>query len=74
MPKLKSLSGQEVIKIFITFNFNKIAHRGSHVKLARFLEDDTKQTLTIPNHVENWIREHLKLSFGRHPNISLKIN
>ena len=52
MPKLKTLSGKEVIKIFHSFGFNVIAQKGSHVKLARIQKDGTRQTLTIPNHFE----------------------
>ena len=43
MPKLKILSGKEVIKIFAIFGF-------CHVKLQRIKTG--KQTLTIPNHTE----------------------
>lgn len=35
MPKLKTLSGEEVIKIFLSFGFNMAAQKGSHIKLAR---------------------------------------
>lgn len=52
MPKLKILSGEEVIKIFLSFGFNVAAQKGSHIKLARIQKDGTKQTLTIPNHSE----------------------
>jgi predicted RNA binding protein YcfA (HicA-like mRNA interferase family) len=52
MPKLKRLSGGEVIKIFASFGFEVIARRGSHVKLRRVVPDGTKQTLTIPAHRE----------------------
>ena len=52
MPKLKSLSGDEVINIFSHFGFEVISQRGSHVKLRRVLEDETKQILTIPRHRE----------------------
>jgi predicted RNA binding protein YcfA (HicA-like mRNA interferase family) len=52
MPMLKALSGKEVIKIFVLFGFIKTAQKGSHVKLARVLPDNTRQTLTIPNHAE----------------------
>ena len=52
MPKLKNLSGEELIKIFLTFNFIMAAQKGSHIKLARIKKDGTKQTLTIPNHSE----------------------
>jgi len=50
MPKLRSLSGKEVIRIFLRFGFEIASQRGSHVKLRRFLPDGTKQTLTIPLH------------------------
>ncbi len=52
MPKLKLLSGKEVIKIFAKFGFEVISQRGSHAKLRRMLKDETKQTLTIPIHDE----------------------
>ena len=52
MPKLKVLSGEKVIKIFLTFNFNMVAQKGSHIKLARVLSASLRQTLTIPNHQE----------------------
>jgi predicted RNA binding protein YcfA (HicA-like mRNA interferase family) len=52
MPKLKTLSGKEVLKIFLSFGFNVAAQKGSHIKLARVEKDGTRQTLTIPNHFE----------------------
>lgn len=52
MPKLKILSGQEVVKIFIAFDFSVIAQKGSHIKLVRIISDNTRQTLTIPDHLE----------------------
>lgn len=52
MPKLKTLSGQEIMKIFSLFGFNVVAQRGSHIKLARVQKGGMKQTLTIPNHFE----------------------
>jgi predicted RNA binding protein YcfA (HicA-like mRNA interferase family) len=52
MPKLRRLSGSEVIKIFASFGFEQVAQRGSHVKLRRVLADGSRQTLTIPAHVE----------------------
>ena len=52
MPKLKKLSGREVIKIFASFGFEQVAQRGSHVKLRRVLPDNSQQTLTIPAHAE----------------------
>lgn len=52
MPKLKRLSGTEVIKIFVSLGFEQVAQRGSHVKLRRVLPDGARQTLTIPAHAE----------------------
>lgn len=52
MPKLKLLSGQEVIKILLSFGFKVASQKGSHIKLRRILPDNTKQTLTVPNHPE----------------------
>jgi len=52
MPRLKVLSGKEVIKILSRFGFTIISQKGSHVKLRRILPDGTKQSLTIPLHEE----------------------
>jgi len=52
MPKLKTLSGKEVLKVLSRFGFKVVSQRGSHVKLRRVLSDGTKQTLTIPLHEE----------------------
>lgn len=52
MPKLKILSGKEIIKIFLSFNFVVAAQKGSHIKLARVFPDGVRQILTIPNHLE----------------------
>ena len=49
MPKLKVLSGKEVLKIFASFGFQEIYRKGSHVKLRRVV-DGQKQTLTLPDH------------------------
>lgn len=52
MPKLKILSGQDIVKIFLSFGFIESAQKGSHIKLARITTNGVKQTLTIPNHAE----------------------
>ena len=52
MPKLKGLSGKEVIKILSSLGFNVASQKGSHVKLRRVLPDNSKQTLTVPDHSE----------------------
>lgn len=52
MPKLKVLSGEGLIKIFQKFGFTIEGQKGSHVKLIRYLKDNIKQSITIPNHKE----------------------
>jgi predicted RNA binding protein YcfA (HicA-like mRNA interferase family) len=51
MPKLKVLSGKDLVKIFSEFGFSIQSQKGSHIKLSRLLLDQ-KQTLVIPNHTE----------------------
>jgi predicted RNA binding protein YcfA (HicA-like mRNA interferase family) len=51
MPKLKRLSGKEVIAIFEAFGFEIAGRKRSHVKVRRFVNGE-KQTLTIPDHPE----------------------
>jgi predicted RNA binding protein YcfA (HicA-like mRNA interferase family) len=52
MPKLKRLSGADLVRILGLFGFEQISQRGSHIKLRRFAADGSKQTLTLPNHNE----------------------
>jgi len=52
MPKLKHLSGDEVIAILARFDFTISAQRGSHVKLRRTGPTGSLQSLTIPKHRE----------------------
>lgn len=51
-PKLKRLSGKEVISILSKFGFSVHSQKGSHVKLRRTLPSGEIQTLTIPMHDE----------------------
>jgi predicted RNA binding protein YcfA (HicA-like mRNA interferase family) len=51
MPKLKSLSGSDVVAILKSFGFVIFAQRGSHVKLKRSI-GIINQTLTVPLHKE----------------------
>lgn len=51
-PKLKRLSGDDVIKILKLFGFAVYSQKGSHVKLRRVTSNMEKQTLTIPLHKE----------------------
>lgn len=52
MPKLRRLSGAEVVRIFGQFGFVIHSQRSSHIKLRRITASGEKQTLTIPNHAE----------------------
>ena len=49
MPRLKSVSGSELIKLFEMEGFDVHSQKGSHVKLRRMAGNE-KQTLLIPNH------------------------
>ncbi len=52
MPKLRRLSGAEVIRILGRFGFTVHSQRGSHAKLRREQPDGTVQSLTVPTHPE----------------------
>lgn len=52
MPRLRRLSGAEVVAILSRFGFAVHSQRGSHVKLRRVTADGTAQTLTVPAHSE----------------------
>ncbi|PSB23785.1 type II toxin-antitoxin system HicA family toxin [Stenomitos frigidus] len=49
MPKLKRLSGAQVITILETFGFQIYSQKGSHVKLRR-IRAAGNETLIVPNH------------------------
>ncbi|HEY9691005.1 MAG TPA: type II toxin-antitoxin system HicA family toxin [Oculatellaceae cyanobacterium] len=51
MPRLKRLSGAEVIEILSSFGFQIHSQKGSHVKLKRSGVTG-EETLTVPNHRE----------------------
>ena len=52
MPKLRTLSGQELLHIFSRFGFHAITQRGIDVKLRGVRPEGTQQTLTIVLHDE----------------------
>lgn len=52
MPKLKRLSGRDVLAILTAFGFKQISQKGSHAKLRRVMPDRSRQTLTVPIHAE----------------------
>jgi predicted RNA binding protein YcfA (HicA-like mRNA interferase family) len=49
MPKLRRLSGIDIVAILETFGFEVISIKGSHHKLRRIV-DGQKQTLNVPIH------------------------
>ncbi|MGE3153687.1 MAG: type II toxin-antitoxin system HicA family toxin [Nitrospiraceae bacterium] len=49
MPKLRRLSGHDVLSIPHRFGFRQTSQRGSHAKLVREVTD-ARQVLTIPLH------------------------
>jgi len=51
-PKLRRLSGRDVVTILGRFGFAVHSQRGSHVKLRREASGGEKETLTIPLHDE----------------------
>ena len=51
MPRLRVLSGRDLLKIFTLYGFEKIDQHGSHVKIRRIVES-RKETLTVPMHSE----------------------
>jgi predicted RNA binding protein YcfA (HicA-like mRNA interferase family) len=52
MPKLKVLSGFDVVKILEIFGFTVAGQKGSHIKLARTSAEGLREILTIPRHKE----------------------
>lgn len=52
MPKLKTLSGKDIVVILQSNGFFVAGQKGSHIKLKRMLGNGIAQTLTIPNHNE----------------------
>lgn len=48
MPKLKTLSSEDIISALESFGFKIAGQKGSHIKLSRHTSVQ-KQVLTIPN-------------------------
>lgn len=51
-PKLKRLSGKEVLSILSKFGFSIHSQKGSHIKLRRTALSGEQQSLTIVTHDE----------------------
>jgi predicted RNA binding protein YcfA (HicA-like mRNA interferase family) len=52
VPRLRRLSGDEVVTILARFGFRVRSQRGSHVKLRRVTSGGIAETLTVPRHRE----------------------
>ena len=52
MPKWRRWSGADVLRVLAGFGFQKLSQRGSHVKVRRYLQDGSRQSLTVPLHDE----------------------
>ncbi|MDI6772769.1 MAG: type II toxin-antitoxin system HicA family toxin [bacterium] len=52
MPRLRRLSGDQVVAILARFGFMVHSQRGSHVKLRRVTTTGRAQVLTVPRHQE----------------------
>ncbi len=52
MPRLRVLSGADVVSALGRFGFTRLSRRGDHVKLRRVLPDGRRQNLTVPLHDE----------------------
>ena len=50
MPRMRRLSGDDVIAILGRFGFVIHSQRGSHVKLRRITSAGIAQSLTVPRH------------------------
>lgn len=51
MPKLRRISGGEVVTVLAMFGFSVVDQRGSHIKLKREVAAGS-QTLTVPAHAQ----------------------
>jgi len=51
MPKIRHLSGKDIIKILKSLHFVVVRQKGSHVILKRILLDG-EQMILVPNHSE----------------------
>lgn len=52
MPRLKVLSGKDLLRILGGFGFLQFSQKGSHIKVRRTLPGGSHQTLTLVNHDE----------------------
>ena len=57
MPRLKRLSGDEVVAALGHYGFHVHQQRGSHVKLRRTVPAGNRETLTIPRQACRFVPE-----------------
>ena len=50
MPRLRNMSGAEVLSALTWFGFSVVTQKGSHVKLRRTGNQGQKEILTVPLH------------------------
>lgn len=50
MPRLRVLSGRDVVRVLTGFDFRLVSTRGSHAKLAREGQGGRREVLTVPLH------------------------
>jgi hypothetical protein len=50
MPKFRTLSGDDLLRIFSQFGFTKYSQRGSQLKLRRVPLAGDRRTLTVVMH------------------------
>ena len=50
MPKLKVLSGADIVTILASFGFGIESQKGSHLKLARVTASGAREIITVPSH------------------------
>jgi predicted RNA binding protein YcfA (HicA-like mRNA interferase family) len=62
VPRLRRLSGDEVLSIWMRFGFRISSQRGSHAKLRRHIASGARQTLTVVDamiRLEKALRPHI---------------
>jgi predicted RNA binding protein YcfA (HicA-like mRNA interferase family) len=56
MPKLRVLSGREVLKILSGFEFQEFSQRGSHIKIRRVIAGQTQMRSTVGRYRRSIVR------------------
>lgn len=51
-PRLRRLSGRQLLQGLQSLGFEVVGMHGSHAKLRRVTESGERQTLTVPQHEE----------------------